>query len=108
MVDPNEESVLRAKYRDYCSARVADALLSSSPAEIYSLAEAEARATGRLAPASYNEAIHFATKSIRSRLDLPEFRVWVEEYKSDPGRFDSLLMGLWKSEESPPGDPDAV
>ncbi len=99
MVDQNEESVLRAKYRDYCSARVADALLSLSPNDIYSLAETEAREAGQASPASYNEAIRFATRSIRSRLDLPDFRVWAEEYRSEPGRFDPHLMGLWKSEE---------
>ena len=98
MVDENEESVLRAKYRDYCSAKVAEALLSLSPDDIYSLAETEARAAGQGAPASYNEAIRFATRSIRDRLDLPGFRAWAEEYKSDPGRFDPHLMGLWKSE----------
>lgn len=100
MVDKTDESVLRAKYRDYCSARVADALLSLSPDDIYSLAEEEARREGQASPASYNEAIRFATRSIRSRLDLPGFQAWAEEYRRDPGRFDSDLMGLWKSEEA--------
>lgn len=101
-VDSEEKSVLRAKYRDYCSARVADALLSLSPAEMYSLAEKEARAAGQVVPASYNEAIRFATRSIRSGLNLPEFDAWAKEYRRDPGRFDAHLMGLWKSEEETP------
>ncbi len=105
MVDPHEESVLRAKYRDYCSARLADELLSLSPDEMYSLAETEARAAGQDVPASYNEAVRFATQNIRSRLALPEFEAWVEEYKSDPGQFDGHLMRLWQSEEEEDEEP---
>ncbi len=93
------DSVLRAKYRDYCSARVADAILSLSPEEIYALAGAEARRGGRLAPESYHEAIRLATGKIRDRLALPEFEEWAVEYRKSPERFDPHIIGLWKSEE---------
>ena len=99
MAERDGESVLRAKYRDYCSARVADALLSLSPEEVFALAEAEARASNRIAPNSHNEAIRLATSRIRDRLELPEYESWAEEYAKDPSRFDPYLMGLWKSEE---------
>ena len=99
MADREGDSVLRAKYRDYCSARVADALLSLSPEEVFALAEAEARASDRLAPNSHNEAIRLATGRIRDRLDLPDYSSWAEEYVKDPSRFDPYLMGLWRSEE---------
>ena len=99
MADRDGESVLRAKYRDYCSARVADALLSLSPEEVYALAEAEARASNRIAPSSHNEAIRLATGRIRDRLELPEYESWAREYVQDPSRFDPYLMGLWKSDE---------
>ena len=99
MADREGEPVLRAKYRDYCSARVADALLSLSPEEVFALAEAEARASDRVAPNSHNEAIRLATGRIRDSLELPEYEVWAEEYLKDPSRFDPYLMGLWKSEE---------
>ena len=99
MADREGESVLRAKYRDYCSARVADALLSLSPEEVFALAEAEARASNRIAPSSHNEAIRLATGRIRDRLELPEYESWAAEYLQDPSRFDPYLMGLWKSEE---------
>ncbi len=99
MADRDGESVLRAKYRDYCSARVADALLSLSPEEIFALAEAQAREADRLAPSSYNDAIRLATGKIRDRLKLPEYEAWTAQYLKDPGRFDPYLMGLWKSEE---------
>ena len=98
MADRDGESVLRAKYRDYCSARVADALLSLSPEEVFALAEAEARASNRIAPSSHNEAIRLATGRIRDRLELPEYESWSREYLQDPSRFDPYLMGLWKSE----------
>ncbi len=94
------EPVLRAKYRDYCSARVADAILSLSPTEIYALAESEGRATGQVAPASYNDAIRLATGKIRERLNLPEFEEWARRYRANPQEFDPYLMGLWKLEES--------
>lgn len=99
MADREGDSVLRAKYRDYCSARVADALLSLSPEEVFALAEAEARASNRLAPNSHNEAIRLATGRIRDRLDLPDYSSWAAEYVKDPSRFDPYLMGLWRSEE---------
>jgi len=99
MPDRDGESVLRAKYRDYCSARVADALLSLSPEETFALAEARAREANRSAPNSHNDAIRLATGEIRDRLNLPEYESWATQYLKDPQRFDSYLMGLWKSEE---------
>ncbi len=99
MVERDEDPVLRAKYRDYCSAKVADAVLSLPPTEIYKLAEAEARAANRLAPASYNDAIRFATRKIREQLNLPEFQDWARAYREDPSRYDPELLGLWESEE---------
>ena len=102
MADRDGESVLRAKYRDYCSARVADALLSLSPEEIYALAEGEARAANQVSPTSYNDAIRFATRKIRDQLLLPEFENWATEYQRDPEKYEPYLMGLWKSEEREP------
>ena len=99
MADRDGESVLRAKYRDYCSARVADAVLSLSPDEIFALAEDQARKARQLAPTSYNDAIRLATGRIRERLKLPEYEAWATQYVEDPGRFDPYLMGLWRSEE---------
>lgn len=98
------DSVLRAKYRDYCSARMADAILSLSPEEIYSLAREEARATGQMAPDTYNDAIHLATARIRERLGLPEFEEWAPEYLVDPGKYERHMIGLWESEEADPAE----
>ncbi len=99
----DEDPVLRAKYRDYCSARVADALLALSPAEVYTLAQSEARATGRVPPETFNDRVRLATVRIRERLNLPEFDEWVRLYRRDPGAFEPFLMGFWESEE--PADP---
>ncbi len=100
MNQPDPGQVLQAKYRDYCSARITDALLSLSPDEIFSLAEAEARTTGRREPGSYLEAVRLATGRVRDRLGLPEFEDWATEYARNPQAFDHELMGLWKSEET--------
>lgn len=92
--------VLRAKYRDYCSARVADVLLTLSPDEIYVIAEAESRRTsGQGTPASYSQAVDLATRRVREQLDLPGFPEWADAYVREPARFESYLLGLWESEE---------
>jgi len=97
--DKGAHAVLRAKYLDYCSARMADTLLSLDPTEIYTLAEDEARSVGRPSPTSYGDAVALATGRVRDQLDLPDFEMWAAAYLEDPARFDPLLMGLWKSEE---------
>ena len=45
----NSERILRAKYLDWCSARVADSFLALSPDEIYQLAEAATNGQPKLA-----------------------------------------------------------
>ncbi len=97
MAERDEDALLRAKYMDYCSARIADALLALSPDEIFTLAESEARTADQVAPSSYREAIRLATARIRGRLRLPEYSEWVEAYSRDPDQFAPYLMGLWKT-----------
>ncbi len=97
----DEDPVLRAKYRDYCSARVADALLALSPDEVYTLARSEARATGQVPPEGFSDSVSLATGKIRERLNLPEFDEWVRLYSRDPEAFEPFLMGFWESEEPP-------
>ena len=99
----DDDPVLRAKYRDYCSARVADALLALSMDEVYALAQSEARATGQAVPDAFHDRVSLATGKIRERLDLPEYDAWVLLYREDPQAFEPFLMGFWESEE--PEDP---
>ncbi|NNF27260.1 MAG: hypothetical protein HKO53_09225 [Gemmatimonadetes bacterium] len=95
-----DPDVLRAKYRDYCSARVADVLLTLTPDEIFVIAEAEARRRGgHEGPASYSEAVDLATQRVRHQLNLPDFAAWAVAYEAEPSRFDPLLLGLWETEE---------
>ncbi len=98
--DRFSEPVLRAKYLDYCSARVAELLLRMSADEMYLLAQ---EAAGELPvesteSLSYNEIVRLATDRIASRLALPDYRTWVDRYRSDPESFDREMIGLWQSD----------
>jgi len=94
------EPVLRAKYLDYCSARVADLLLRLTADEMYLLAQ---EAAGELDEAdgeslSYTEIVRLATDRIARKLSLPDFRSWVHAYRSAPETFERELLGLWESD----------
>jgi hypothetical protein len=97
-VDP----VLRAKYLDFCSARVAEALLSLSPDEMFLLAEDAAReaSTPRPDPLGYEDMVRLATERLSRRLDLPSYKAFREAYRKDPTSFDREMMGLWESDPS--------
>jgi hypothetical protein len=92
------ESVLRAKYLDYCSAQVAEILLLLSPDEMFILAQDAAREAGVSDDLGYERIVELATGRVSEKLALPPFEVWVEEYKANPQKFDEDLMGLWESE----------
>lgn len=92
------DGVLRAKYLDYCSAQVADILLTLSPDEMYVLAQDAARESGLRAGSDWEEIVALATARVSARLGLPTFEEWAEEYRRDPARFDPYLMGLWHDE----------
>jgi hypothetical protein len=106
--DPRPErsgdAVLRAKYLDFCSARVAEALLSLSPDEMYLLAEEAARTTSPPPPASlgFDDMVRLATERLADRLDLPSYEQFRESYRKDPSAFDREMLGLWESEGRPP------
>lgn len=98
--DRSEESVLRAKHLDFCSAKVAEALLSLSPDEMYLLAEEAARTTvtSPASPPGYDTMVRLATERLADRLDLPTFEQFRDAYRTDPAAFDRELLGLWESE----------
>ncbi len=102
---PEDPEVLRAKYLDYCSARVAERLLRLSADQIYVLAEeavrsseAQGRESGEF---SYDTAVRLATGRIAEQLSLPPFQLWLAAYREDPSRFEAELLGLWESELAP-------
>ncbi|MSR22030.1 MAG: hypothetical protein EXR92_00480 [Gemmatimonadetes bacterium] len=96
----SSDPVLRAKYLDYCSARVAELLLQLTPDEMYLLAqdatqESESEAAE---PLSYTQIVQLATNRISRKLSLPDFPTWVEAYREDPQRYDREMLGLWESD----------
>lgn len=95
--------VLRAKYVEYCSAQLADLLLYLSPDEIYLLAQrasprADAHDEGT---PSYGGMVERATRWLASRVTLPPFEVWLDDYRRHPERYEAYLIGLWESDAQP-------
>ncbi len=112
------EEVLRAKYLDWCSARIADHFLQLTPEEIYRLAHAEEEGVGsgggsesaesdasrdagagnRPGPAlSYRDLVERVTEALSRRLELPPFEEWERGYRREPARYEAELLGFWKS-----------
>lgn len=101
----------RAKYLDWCSARLAERFLDLSPEEVYELAqrsgpggEEEPEPTqpgGRvtLPPPthdSYRGLVQRVTESLLERTSLPTFEQWSAAYDETPERFDAELLGFWR------------
>jgi hypothetical protein len=93
---PESDEVLRAKYFDYCSAKLADQLLLLSPDEIYLLTE-EARRRAGSEESRFTDLVRLATEGIWERLVLPRFEDWAEDYRADPGRYEKYLL-VWDME----------
>jgi hypothetical protein len=100
--DRGEEAVLRAKYLDYCSAQLADLLLYLSPDEIFLLAEKAQRSEGPAGPGSYMHMMQTATTWLSTRVSLPTFEEWLEDYRANPERYERYLLGLWESDVEDP------
>ena len=122
----NSERILRAKYLDWCSARVADSFLALTPDEIYQLAEAthaEAVSADPLASLSsfsppndheslfratldastatsetepYRALVAKVTEVLAERIGLPTFEEWSAAYQESPADFDNELLGFWR------------
>lgn len=116
------ESELRAKYLDWCSARLAERFLDLSPEEIYALARPESGepsdpeggesepaptvAGGRPAPSAvslprptdegYRALVQRVTEALLRRTSLPTYEQWAEAYAESPARFEAELLGFWK------------
>lgn len=99
--------VLRAKYVEYCSAQLADLLLYLTPDEIYLLAQHgsadPSSAPEAEAQPSYGAMVERATAWLASRVALPPFDVWIEDYRRNPERYEAYLIGLWESDARPAG-----
>jgi len=95
---PESGLTLRAKYLDFCSARIADILLRLSPEEMFMLAQDAARDSGLTEDLAWDQIVALATARVSSKLALPPFDEWSDDYLRDPARYDSILMGLWRDE----------
>lgn len=113
-MDEAGDRTLRAKYLDWCSARIAERFLDLSPDEIYELAHpgagvaaesgrrgasaAEAGPTALPPPEdeSYRSLVERVTESLLGRMALPTFEQWAEAYAESPARFDAEMLGFWK------------
>ena len=98
------DQILRGKYLDYCSARVAEILLRLSPDEIFVLAREGAEDDERVRDLSFDALVQLATVRIYNRLELPPFEEWRTEYEADPEKFEAELLGLWESGVASPSE----
>jgi len=125
------DDVLRAKYLDWCSARLAERFLELTPDQIYELArsaegesgsagvsasrdpklvDALAAAAGAVLggerdPLSFRTLVERVTEALRKELDLPGFEAWAALYRASPARYEEELLGLWR-ERMGEGDRD--
>ena len=98
--DPERETlaVLRAKHRDYCSARVFRIIQRMSPDEMFVFVKDLARDSGSSGELSYDEMVRLATTRIYAEEGLPGFEDWVEQYRANPEHFEAVLLDLWRSD----------
>lgn len=89
--DPADERVLRAKYFDWCSARVAERFVSLDVKEIYQLA-------GGGADMPFSEVVDRATEALAAQMSLPTFEAWVAAYRADPQKYEEDLAGFWRDQ----------
>jgi hypothetical protein len=122
------DRILRAKYLDWCSARVAERFLALTPDEIYQLAEAATHGTPVLADPGASLSSFFApehelawhegldpntattdtepfralvakvTEVLADRIALPTFEEWSAAYQESPQDFDGDLLGFWRED----------
>lgn len=88
------EDFLHARYLEFCSARLTDALLSLSPDEIFLLAQSSG--PGAPPPTSWDDQVRRATDRLAGRLPLPTLQEFTAAYNEDPKRFDAESLGLWE------------
>lgn len=91
------DSVLKAKYADFCSAQLTEVFLSLSDERIYEIVQEEAKAQDVSAAAiGFRAMVRLATKRLRESVPLPDFETWKRDYEADPDRYDRYLLGLWR------------
>ena len=100
--DAPSEAELRAKYLEYCSARISEVFLSLSDEKTYALLEEAARESGAdLASLGFQSKMQMVTGKLRESVPLPDFESWSAEYLEHPERVEPFLLGLWKEAVEP-------
>jgi hypothetical protein len=102
--DLDRVRILKAKYMDWCSAKLADRFLQLTPDAIYELALEASRedpvrpatGDGGIAVPSYRAIVGRVADVLSERLALPAFEEWSVAYEAAPEQFDHELLGLWK------------
>lgn len=99
-LEGSPDPMLRGKYLDYCSARVAEVLVGMSPDEMYLLAQEVASEAGsRIGePPSFSLIVGLATERLSRDLSLPTFEDWAAAYAEDPEGFERQMLGLWEED----------
>jgi hypothetical protein len=105
-----DERVLRAKYLDWCSARIAERFLELTPEEIYELGQRASRETTVVSRGAsvvsggwssadseaFRTLVERVTEVLADTVVLPPFEEWAEAYRRSPDRYDEELLGFWK------------
>jgi hypothetical protein len=105
-------SELRARYYDWCSARIAERLVQLSPDEIWHRAAMLSDA-GELfvwqdeqgqafPPGNTFFSARVLAHLFAQELDLPTFEDWVDLYRADPGRFQREMIMVDSPERAVP------
>lgn len=95
------DPVLRAKYLDYCSARISEVFLSLSDEHAYELMEEAAReADLSVGSLGFQAMMQLVTRKLQRSVPLPDLETWILEYEKAPERYDPYLLGLWETEGS--------
>lgn len=94
-----DDDVLRAKYLDWCSARVADRLFRLPPEQIYELTRALG---GDDEPgADFRAIVGRLTEALTRELGLPGFDEWQRQYEESPQQFEADMIGFWREVSRP-------
>lgn len=89
--------MLRAKYFDWCSARIAERFVHLSVQEIYALADSAAASEEE--DRSFQLIMDRATAVLASSTVLPSLEEWVAAYTADPASYDADLIGFWREQK---------
>jgi hypothetical protein len=92
------EDILRAKYLDYCSARLCDIFMELEEERVFELAKLAEQKAGVVQGAlSFQQIADLLVEKLMDDLALPDFTTWAEAYQENPAEFDPYLLGLWKT-----------